>query len=233
VAGAGDVNGDGVPDLLAGAPGHDVAGGARDQGQALVFSGTDASLLLALDTPTPDSNAGFGEEVAGIGDVDGDGAPDFLVGAPGHDVGGNDRQGRAFVFVSAPVPLDPAGAVPLDPASTRVACNSARCRVPVTCNLAAALGTPCTNRIGLFVRAPRRLAEDVAGKVRRRVRFAFINATNVPPGQTANVQLRLTRLGRRIVRTSRANRLRGVLEIRNTPGTVIDTTRVRIRLRRR
>ena len=233
VAGAGDVNGDGVPDVLAGAPGHDVAGGARDQGQALVFSGTDASLLLTLDTPTPDSNAGFGEVVAGIGDLDGDGAPDFVVGAPGHDVGGNVRQGRAFVFVSAPVPPDPAGAVPLVPASTQVVCNSARCRVPVTCNLAPAFGTPCTNRMGLFVRAPRRLAEDAAGKAPRRVKFASINATNVPPGQTANVQLRLTRLGRKIVRTSRAKRLNGVLEIRNTPGTVIDATQVRIRLRRR
>jgi len=163
--------------------------------------------------------------VAGIGDVDGDGAPDFLVGAPGHDVGGNDRQGRAFVFVSAPVPLDLA--------STQVACNSARCRVSVTCNLPSALGTACTNRIGLFARAPRRLAEDAAGKAPRRVRFAFITATNVPPGQTANVRLRLTPAGKRIVRASTTKTLRGVIEIRNAPGTIIDTTRVRIRLRRR
>ncbi|MGH8565256.1 MAG: FG-GAP-like repeat-containing protein [Gammaproteobacteria bacterium] len=240
VAGAGDVNGDGVPDLLAGAPGHDVAGGARDQGQALVFSGTDASPLLTLDTPTPDSGAGFGEVVAGIGDVDGDGAPDFLVGAPGQDVGGNVRQGRAFVFVSAPVPPGPAGAVlPLVPASPRVPlpCNSARCRVAVTCNLAAALGTPCTNRIDLFVRAPRRLTEDAAvtgqRQGQRRARLFAFSIANVPPGQTANVRLRVTRLGRRIVRTSGANRLRGVLEIRNAPGTIVDTTRVRIRLGRR
>ena len=227
VAGAGDVNGDGVPDLLAGAPGRTVPGGVSQQGQAFVFSGTDASVLLTLDTPTPDLAAGFGEVLTGIGDVDGDGSPDFLVGAPAHDVGGRVRQGRAFVFVSAPVPLVPASPqVPLP-------CTSARCRVPVTCNLAAALGTPCTNRIDLFVRAPRRQAEDAAGKAPRRVRFAFINATNVPPGQTANVQLRVTRLGKRIVKTSRANRLRGVIEIRNAPGTIIDTTQVRIRLRRR
>ena len=233
VAGAGDVNGDGVPDLLAGAPGHDVAGGARDQGQAFVFSGTDASVLLTLDTPTPDSSAGFGEVVAGIGDVDGDGAPDFLVGAPSHDVGGNVRQGRAFVFVSAPVPPDPAGAVPLVPASTQVVCNSARCRVPVTCTLAPALGTPCTNRMGLFVRAPRRLAEDAAGKAPRLVRFASINATNVPPGRTANVQLRVTRRGKRIISASTTKTLRGVIEIRNAPGTIILRTLVRVRLRRR
>lgn len=234
VAGAGDVNGDGVPDLLVGAPRRDLAGvDGSSQGQAFVFSGTDASVLLTLDTPTPDSLAGFGEVVAGIGDVDGDGAPDFLVGAPGQDVGGRVRQGRAFVFVSAPVPVGPAGAVPLDLASTQVACNSARCRVSVTCNLPSALGTACTNRIGLFARAPRRLAEDAAGKAPRRVRFAFITATNVPPGQTANVRLRLTPAGKRIVRASTTKTLRGVIEIRNAPGTIIDTTRVRIRLRRR
>jgi FG-GAP repeat protein len=233
VAAAGDVNGDGVPDLLAGAPGRTVPGGVSQQGQAFVFSGTDASVLLTLDTPTPDSSADFGDVVAGIGDVDGDGAPDFLVGAPSHDVGGRVRQGRAFVFVSAPVPPDPAGAVPLVPASTQVACNSARCRVPVTCNLAAALGTPCTNRIGLFVRAPRRLAEDAAGKAPRRVRFASVNATNVPPGQTETVRLTLTRQGKRIVSASTTKTLRGVIEIRNAPGTIIDTTPVRIRLRLR
>ena len=227
VAGAGDVNGDGVPDILVGAPGHDVPGGELDQGQALVFSGADGSVLRTLDDPNPQSSANLGEVVAGIGDVDGDGAPDFLVGAPGHDVGGNVGQGRAFVFVSAAVPLVPASPqVPLP-------CTSARCRVPVTCNLPPALGTACTNRIDLFVRAPRRLAEDVAGKAPRPVRFAFINATNVPPGQTANVRLRVTRRGKRIVSASTTKMLRGVIEIRNAPGTIIDTTQVKVRLRRR
>ncbi|MGQ0592075.1 MAG: hypothetical protein ACT4QB_05330 [Gammaproteobacteria bacterium] len=125
-----------------------------------------------------------------------------------------------------------------EPASTQVGCDSSRCRVPVTCNLAPAVGTPCTNRIEMRVRVPRRLAQDTAVKGQRqgqrRLRvFARSSATSVPPGQTANVRLRLTPLGRSIVMTSNANSLRGVIEIRNTPGTVIDTTRVRIRLRRR
>lgn len=47
-------------------------------------------------------------------------------------------------------------------ASTQLTCKSSGCRVSVTCNLAPALGTSCTNRIALFVRAPGRLAEDVA-----------------------------------------------------------------------
>ncbi|MGQ0592088.1 MAG: FG-GAP-like repeat-containing protein [Gammaproteobacteria bacterium] len=238
VAAAGDVNGDGVPDLLVGAPGKDVS--ETNQGQALVFSGADASVLLTLDHPNPDDLAGFGETVAGIADVDGDGAPDFLVGAPGpgQDVGGDVRQGRAFVFVSAPMPPpDPDGAGPFD-LPTRVACTSARCQIRVTCNRPPVLGTACTNRIDLRVPVPRRRAQAAAvmgqRQRQRRLRvFARSNATNVPPGQTANVGLRLTPLGRRIVKTSPRNSLRGVIEIRNTPGTVIDTTRVRIRLRRR
>ncbi|MGH9890923.1 MAG: integrin alpha, partial [bacterium] len=179
---------------------------------------------LTLDTPTPDRSAGFGEVVAGLGDVDGDGAPDFLVGAPGHDVGGNSAQGRAFVVLSVALRL----------ARTQVPCTIAGCRARARCDLSPAFGSACTNRIDLRVRVPRRLAEDGAGKGHRRLRlFARSNATSVPPSQTANVPLRLTRLGRRIVRTSTANKLRGVIEIRNAPGTAIDATRVRIRLRRR
>ncbi len=215
VAGAGDVNGDGAPDLLV---------GTGLGGQAFVFSGSDASVLLTLDTPTPASFAGFGEVVAGIGDVDGDSAPDFLMGAPGQSVGGRFRQGRAFVVLSVPLGL----------ARTRFPCTIRRCRVSARCDLSASLGTPCTNRIDVRVRVPRRLAQDVAVQGQRRLRlFAVSTATSVPPGQTRPVRLRLTPQGRRIFMNSRAKRLTGVAEIRNTPGTVIDTIEVRIRLRRR
>ena len=40
--------------------------------------------------------------MAGVGDVNGDGVPDVLVGAPRQTVGGNADQGRAFLFVSGP-----------------------------------------------------------------------------------------------------------------------------------
>ena len=100
VAGMGDVNGDGVPDLLVAAPDQDVGGNGR-QGQVFVFSGATGSLLRTLNTPTPQADAYFGAEVAGVGDMNGDGVPDVLVGADGQTVGGNDAQGQVFVFSGA------------------------------------------------------------------------------------------------------------------------------------
>jgi hypothetical protein len=93
VAGLGDVNNDGVPDLLVGVPKKDGSGGLADVGTAYVFNGTDGRLLRSLDPPSEGgSEAGgrFGAAVANAGDVDKDGVSDVLIGAPG--------RGRAFVF---------------------------------------------------------------------------------------------------------------------------------------
>ena len=69
LAGAGDVNLDGVPDLLVGAP----AGG-----YARLVSGADGATLRTL----PGVGGGFARAVSAAGDMDGDGTPDLAVGAP-------------------------------------------------------------------------------------------------------------------------------------------------------
>jgi hypothetical protein len=74
VGDAGDVDGDGVADLIVGAPFEAGVGVAR------VFSGDDGSLIWQLSDGAP--FARFGAGVAGVGDVDGDGVPDVAVGAP-------------------------------------------------------------------------------------------------------------------------------------------------------
>jgi hypothetical protein len=81
VAPAGDIDHDGLPDLIVGAPLHDDAVAGSDAGRVLVLAGSDGHVLLTL----PGTAAGqlFGSAVAGIGDVNGDGTADLLVGAPG------------------------------------------------------------------------------------------------------------------------------------------------------
>src|SRR5262245_1798974 len=75
-----DRTGDGIPELLVGAPGDGVW---PSSAKARVVSGADLSLLLEIDG----SGGGivgdlFGYSVAGLGDFDGDGLEDLLVGAP-------------------------------------------------------------------------------------------------------------------------------------------------------
>ncbi|OLC53750.1 MAG: hypothetical protein AUH92_05330 [Acidobacteria bacterium 13_1_40CM_4_69_4] len=77
VRGLGDVNGDGVRDLLIGAPGTGSAGGAP--GSVFLYSGTGALLKQLSGTQ---AGQRFGDSLAAAGDTDADGVPDFLVGAP-------------------------------------------------------------------------------------------------------------------------------------------------------
>jgi len=87
---AGDVDGDGREDVIAGAPG---ANGGR--GAALVLSGRDGKVLLTLKGEAAGDN--FGRRVASAGDADGDGHADLLVGADRADPLGTDS-GRGYLF---------------------------------------------------------------------------------------------------------------------------------------
>ena len=100
VSGAGDINGDGTTDLLLGAPGV-----LSTQGAVYLIFGhkgaypavLDLSKLNGLDGLVingSNANGVFGSSVSGLGDVNGDGIGDFIVGSPGTDNGA----GRAPVF---------------------------------------------------------------------------------------------------------------------------------------
>jgi len=97
VAATGDVDGDGLADLLIGAYGADTSGGT-DAGEAYLVLGRRGG--WSLDTPLgTGADASFEGEnaddraalvVAGAGDVDADGYQDLLVAAYRHDGGGTD-----------------------------------------------------------------------------------------------------------------------------------------------
>ena len=84
--GAGDTNHDGIPDVIASAPGA---------GEAFVYSGRDGRMLLTLRAEH--ASDGFGRHVSTTGDIDGDGYADVIVGAPQNSANGN-AAGRAYVY---------------------------------------------------------------------------------------------------------------------------------------
>lgn len=86
---AGDVDLDGVADVLVGAP---IFGG---RGRVYVYSGATGAELRTIDGQA--ANDQFGYFLAGIGDINGDLAADFVVGAITHDTGATNA-GRVYVY---------------------------------------------------------------------------------------------------------------------------------------
>jgi hypothetical protein len=107
VAGAGDVNGDGIDDLIIGA--REATPDSRSRaGESYVVFGSVTGFAPSLDLATLDGSNGFrldgsdafgrsGWSVAGAGDVNGDGIDDIIVGAPLADPGGKSSAGESYV----------------------------------------------------------------------------------------------------------------------------------------
>lgn len=95
---AGDLNGDGHRDLIVGAPRH--SNGQSNEGAAFVYLGGAAGIDDTADWVYEGNAADLraGSSVAGIGDFNGDGFDDFIVGVPGDDGGGTDA-GAALLFL--------------------------------------------------------------------------------------------------------------------------------------
>lgn len=102
----GDLDGDGFGDIVIGA-GKAVVGGQRDTGSIFVVRGGTGLRTINADSSAPgvivriDGAAlfdRFGASIAPLGDVDGDGVPDFAVGAPMAGMDAHLLAGRVYFF---------------------------------------------------------------------------------------------------------------------------------------
>ncbi len=100
---AGDVNGDGIDDVVAGSV-LTSAGGRNAAGVAFVFFGGSSphtSPDLTLQAPAPEAGARFGWAIA-VGDVNGDGGKDIIVSALFANGGTDNGTGAVYVFFGGP-----------------------------------------------------------------------------------------------------------------------------------
>ncbi|MEO1145605.1 MAG: Ig-like domain-containing protein [Cyanobacteria bacterium J06638_22] len=105
VSGAGDINGDGIDDLIIGADGADPNG--NTSGASYVVFGSDQGFAASLNLSTLDGSNGFvlngiaagdtsGGSVSGAGDINGDGIDDLIIGAYRANPNGN-NSGKSYV----------------------------------------------------------------------------------------------------------------------------------------
>lgn len=111
VSAAGDINGDGLDDILIGADRADYTAGSSGSGRAYVVFGRSDGFTASINLDVPndlDGIRGFrldgqsaydyaGGTLSSAGDVNGDGFDDLIIGARGVNVGIEDDAGASYV----------------------------------------------------------------------------------------------------------------------------------------
>lgn len=98
LAGVGDLDHDGYDDFLVGAP-FSNPGGTIATGRAVLYSGQTGQVLNVMEPP--EGARSFGDSVAGTGDIDGDGTPEFMIGTGRFGFGYYDDIGIVVIYSGA------------------------------------------------------------------------------------------------------------------------------------
>ncbi|MEM9981387.1 MAG: hypothetical protein AAF734_02750, partial [Bacteroidota bacterium] len=127
---AGDVNGDGVDDLIIWAYGANPNGKSSAGETYVVFGSTTGGFSTgSLELSSLDGNNGFiingidvddrlGRSVSSAGDVNGDGIGDLIIGARDADPNGNSRAGASYVVFGQCHSITPTISITVSPTST-------------------------------------------------------------------------------------------------------------------
>jgi Ca2+-binding RTX toxin-like protein len=123
VSSAGDINGDGIADLIIGATAADPNGNINAGESYVVFGGSSVGSSGSLNLSALNGSNGFvlngidegdnsGVSVSSAGDINGDGIADLIIGATGADPNGNINAGESYVVFGklssnqAPIAID-------------------------------------------------------------------------------------------------------------------------------
>jgi hypothetical protein len=102
IAAVPDANGDGIADIVVGAPADSPGNSPSQCGRAYLYSGATGQFILRFLPPSPQLLGEFGYAVAGLADLTGDGRGDVAIGAPDEALfpGGEDV-GRVHLYSGA------------------------------------------------------------------------------------------------------------------------------------
>ncbi|MFO0827278.1 MAG: FG-GAP-like repeat-containing protein [Phycisphaerales bacterium] len=97
VALIGDINNDGYPDVMVGAPDEDIPG-VTEAGRVYIYSGKTGNLIRTHISPNAEIVGWYGEVCLGLGDISGDGVTDYAIAAPNQ---GANVEGDLYVYSGA------------------------------------------------------------------------------------------------------------------------------------